>query len=129
MVEASSAVRQLREKGIKISIDDFGTGQSSLNYIKSFAADTLKIDRLFIRDLFSDQNVGAILETIIMLARHLHLEIVAEGVETVSQLNFLRAQGCHKVQGYLYSRPLPLDKMTELLKTRDCLQINNRAVA
>lgn len=109
-------LRELKEMGIYISIDDFGKGYSSLNYLKRFPVDTLKIDRCFLKDITSDPQDKAIVSTIIVLARNLQLGVIAEGVETMEQMAFLKQLGCTQVQGYLFSRPLPVDESAELLE-------------
>ncbi|MDO8614754.1 MAG: EAL domain-containing protein [Dehalococcoidia bacterium] len=115
-----SVLRQLREMGIRISIDDFGTGHSSLRYLRDFPIHALKIDRSFIRDLTTDPNDAALVSEIIALAHRLGLEIVAEGVETQQQLNFLRDGGCDLFQGYLCARPMPADAFEECLRGCPC---------
>jgi diguanylate cyclase len=97
----------LRGMGVRIALDDFGTGYSSLTYLKRFPVDVLKIDQSFVRDMLVDKSDAAIIEAIVKLAEAFGLELVAEGVETQEQAAALQAFGCHIMQGYLYSRPLP----------------------
>ncbi|MFH1058679.1 MAG: EAL domain-containing protein, partial [Pseudomonadota bacterium] len=97
-------------------LDDFGTGHSSLYYLKHFSIDVLKIDRSFIKDLPQDQDAAAIAEAVVSLARSLGHKVIAEGVETEAQLEFLRALGCDYVQGFYYSRPLPAASFERALK-------------
>jgi EAL domain-containing protein (putative c-di-GMP-specific phosphodiesterase class I) len=111
-------LRQLRELGIRIGIDDFGTGYSSLSNLKNFPIDTLKIDQSFVRDLTTDANDAAIATTVIAMAHSLNLRVIAEGVETAEQLVFLKQRGCHEVQGYLISKPLPVQSLKKLLASR-----------
>lgn len=108
--ETISLLYKLREMGISISIDDFGTGYSSLNRLKDFPINTIKIDKTFIQDIFTDAKDEAITMTIITLGHNLKLEVVAEGVETQEQLSFLKQHKCNKVQGYLFSPPLPVEE-------------------
>ncbi|MGH8390790.1 MAG: EAL domain-containing response regulator [Pseudomonas sp.] len=110
-----ASLQRLRAMGVKISIDDFGTGYSSLAYLRRFPIDTLKIDIAFIREVTSNPQDAAITRTIIELAHSLKLRVVAEGVETQSQLEFLREAGCDQIQGYLFSRPLPMKELERLL--------------
>jgi diguanylate cyclase (GGDEF)-like protein/PAS domain S-box-containing protein len=106
--EASQdAVGRLRELGVHIAIDDFGTGYSSLSYLKRWRVDTLKIDRSFVRDLVTDMSDLAIVSAIIAMARHLHIKVVAEGIEGWPQLEKVRQLGCTYAQGYLFARPAP----------------------
>lgn len=102
--------------GLQISIDDFGTGYSSLSYLKRYPIDTLKIDRSFVKDIPSDQEDMAITRTIISMANNLHLKIIAEGVETDEQLEFLKREGCEQVQGFYFSRPLTPEDATKFLR-------------
>ncbi|HEU5163611.1 MAG TPA: EAL domain-containing protein [Thermoanaerobaculia bacterium] len=101
-------LRELKTIGVRIAIDDFGTGYSSLSYLKDFPVDTLKLDRSFVRDLIAPQD-AKIVSGVIAMAHSMSLTVMAEGVETLSQLDFLRANDCDKLQGFLFSRPLPPD--------------------
>lgn len=107
---AIEILHQLKERGVRIALDDFGTGYSSLAYLRRFPIDTLKIDRTFILDLEQDEESVLMLESIIGLAQNLKLEIVAEGIETESQLNILKKLGCHLVQGFYFAKPTEPDK-------------------
>jgi EAL domain-containing protein (putative c-di-GMP-specific phosphodiesterase class I) len=115
---ATAVLTDLQKMGVQIVIDDFGVGYSSLNYLKRFPINALKIDRSFVRDLTADPNDSAIASTIIAMAHALNLTVVAEGVETEEQLTFLREHQCHEFQGYHCARPLPADKLEELLRKR-----------
>jgi diguanylate cyclase (GGDEF)-like protein/PAS domain S-box-containing protein len=108
----------LRELGIAISIDDFGTGYSSLNYLKRFPISSVKIDGTFIRDIASSESDAAIVSAVIGIARSLHLQVIAEGVETEEQLSFLRRRRCDAAQGYLFSRAVNADKFGRILQER-----------
>jgi len=99
-------MNELNDKGIRMSIDDFGTGYSSLNYLKKFKIYKLKIDQSFIRDISIDAEDKAIISAIINMAKSLGLQTIAEGVETIEQLEYLKEQGCDEVQGYYYSKPI-----------------------
>ncbi len=111
-------LQQLREEGFSVAIDDFGTGYSSLSHLKHFPIDTLKIDISFIADLETDPGDAAITEAIIALARGLGLRVVAEGVGTRAQLDFLDARGCHCFQGFLASEALPPGEFAEFTAQR-----------
>jgi len=106
-------LEQLNEMGVRISIDDFGTGYSSLLYLKRLSACELKIDRGFVRDLAHGTEDAAIVSAIVALGRALNLKIVAEGVETPEQQEFLTKLGCNSLQGYLLGRPMPADEFIE----------------
>jgi diguanylate cyclase (GGDEF)-like protein/PAS domain S-box-containing protein len=107
---------RLRDLGIKIAIDDFGTGYSSLSYLKNWRVDALKIDRSFVRDLVTDSSDLAIVSAIIAIARHLHIEVIAEGIEAYQQVEILRRLGCSVGQGFLFARPMPADEILKLLR-------------
>ena len=112
------ALHALRNEGFTVAIDDFGTGYSSLTHLKHFPIDTLKIDISFIADLETDPGDAAITEAIIGLARGLGLKVVAEGVGTQAQLDFLTARDCHCFQGYFVSRPIPAAEFERFLEAR-----------
>ena len=107
----------LKEMGLAFSMDDFGTGYSSLTYIKQLPLDQLKIDQSFVRDIVSDPDDAVIVETIIAMARSLHLNVIAEGVETIEQRDFLSQRGCPSYQGYLFGRPVPVEEFEALIHT------------
>ncbi|MCB5205801.1 putative bifunctional diguanylate cyclase/phosphodiesterase [Methylovorus mays] len=108
-------MKALRAFGISWSLDDFGTGYSSLNYLKHLPFEQLKIDQSFVRDLLTNESDKAIVETLVVLSKNLNMMLIAEGVETTEQLNYLLNKGCMKYQGYLFSRPLPINTFEEFL--------------
>lgn len=121
MNSLGAAIRTLdavRELGVKVSIDDFGSGYSSLTYLRQLPVDTLKVDRAFVREIAEQANDRAITAAIIAMAHKLGLKVVAEGVEEAVQLDYLRANGCDFIQGYYYSRPLPLPALRDWLAER-----------
>jgi len=107
----------IKSMGIRLAIDDFGTGYSSLASIKRFPFDCIKIDRSFIKDIPTEADDMAITRGIIALGHSLRLKIIAEGVETKEQQDFLRSNGCDEMQGFLFSKPLPAEQVTALLKS------------
>ncbi|AEI40096.1 sensory box/GGDEF family protein [Paenibacillus mucilaginosus KNP414] len=109
-------MQKLKALGVGISIDDFGTGYSSLSYLKRFRVQTLKIDQSFIRDVTLDEDNAAIVTALIAMSHRLKIKSLAEGVETQEQLDFLVAQGCDKIQGYLFSKPIPADAFETMIK-------------
>lgn len=113
--EAIATMQCLKQLGVAISLDDFGTGYSSLSYLKKFPIDYLKIDQSFVRDLITDTDADAIVLSIISLAHNMRLRVIAEGVETAKQCEFLGAHGCDVLQGYLFSKPVPAEEFRSLL--------------
>ncbi len=116
--ESIAALNDIKAIGLQLSVDDFGTGHSSLSYLKRFPLDELKVDRSFIKDTPDDLDDSAITTAIIALAHSLGLRVIAEGVETVPQLQFLQAQGCDEYQGFYFSKPLPNELFIALLKQK-----------
>ena len=111
---AQSELRKLREMGIELEIDDFGTGYSSLSKLQSLDIDVLKIDQSFVRRLGKDDQASKLCETMVSVGRSLSISVVAEGVETVDQLQLLQRMGCDQIQGYLVSPPIPADEIPAL---------------
>ena len=125
MKDAEGAIRTLgilKDHGVQFAIDDFGTGYSSLSYLKRFPIDRLKIDKAFVQDITVDPDDAAITAAVIAMAGSMNLGVVAEGVETGAQLNFLRKKHCGEVQGYYLSKPLPISDMEALLQQPPCLE-------
>ena len=123
---AIRVVKELRHLGLGVSVDDFGTGYSSLSYLKRFPVDTVKIDRSFVRDLTIDPNDAAIVTTVLAMARSLGLHVVAEGVETRQQLEFLRDHDCDDFQGYLLSRPITATEYVKLVSSAELARARKR---
>lgn len=116
--EVKVILRKLTEIGVRLSIDDFGTGYSSLTYLKQLAVEKLKIDRSFVQDMVDDKDDAAIVKAIINLGHTLELDIIAEGVETEQQVTLLREYDIDKIQGYFFSRPLPVDEITAFINAK-----------
>jgi diguanylate cyclase (GGDEF)-like protein/PAS domain S-box-containing protein len=121
--ELSSTILQiLRKIGVRVAVDDFGTGYSSLSYLRKFPLDALKIDQSFVRQIADSPDGNTIVSTIITMARSLHLRVIAEGVETPEELEFLLAQQCDEAQGYKFSRPIPAEQFEMLLRDEQARQ-------
>jgi len=112
--QAIEILTQISQRGIKLAIDDFGTGYSSLSYLKQLPIDKLKIDKSFINDIPENSDDSAITKSIISLSQTLNLDVIAEGVETIEQKDFLVANGCINIQGYLYAKPMEAKKIEKL---------------
>ena len=106
-------LKELKQLGIRISIDDFGTGYSSFNYIRQLPLDKIKIDRAFIKDIPHDNNSITIVRTILGMAKEMNFDVVAEGVETQEQVDFLKNEQCHYFQGFYYSKPQQVTEFIE----------------
>ena len=131
MEDAANTVKTLcalRKLGVRLAIDDFGTGYSSLSYLRTFEIDSIKIDKSFVDDIGRDPNADAICEAIIGLGRSLGKRVVAEGVETDTQLEFLRSRRCHEAQGYLFGRPVPAAAIAEKLARLPSVPASNLPV-
>jgi diguanylate cyclase (GGDEF)-like protein/PAS domain S-box-containing protein len=114
--EAIDKLNQFKELGVKLALDDFGTGFSSLNYLRSFPIDLVKIDRSFIKDILNNSQNASIVSAIIDICHSLKLIVVAEGVESIEQLEYLRTHSCDVVQGYYFCKPVPLDEIERILR-------------
>ena len=114
---AMQILQKIRSLGISISIDDFGTGYSSLSYLKKLPVTKLKIDKSFVDEVPKDKDDVAIVKAIISLAKNLNLDIIAEGVETKEQVEFLVQEGCYDIQGYYFSKPLSKEECRNFLAT------------
>ena len=112
---AEDAMMELRARGVRLALDDFGTGYSSLIYLRRFAFDKIKIDRSFLESMETTGESAILVHSVVHLGRALGLTVTAEGVETSEQHRFLQALGCHELQGYLFSKPVPADAIDRLL--------------
>ncbi len=117
---AEANLKQMKEMGVSISIDDFGTGYSSLAYLKRFPIDTLKIDKSFVRDITFDKGDATLVQTVIAMAEALQLRVIAEGIETQEQHDYLARFGCDEGQGYMYARPMPCDDLIGFFRDKEC---------
>ena len=122
---ANAQLKQLKALGVGIALDDFGTGYSSLSYLQQFSLDVLKIDRCFVTDINTNKKNATITKAIISMAHGLNLNVIAEGVETEAELEFLREQNCNTIQGYLFSPPVPKDKFEAMLKNGNTLKLSS----
>jgi EAL domain-containing protein (putative c-di-GMP-specific phosphodiesterase class I) len=114
--DAAALLQEISQLGVRIAIDDFGTGYSSLAYLQKFPINTLKIDQTFVSEITHNDSKSVIVDSIISMADKLNLKVVAEGIETRSQLEFFKKRKCHEAQGYYFSRPLPTEKFAEKLQ-------------
>ena len=117
-------LRALKGIGVQLALDDFGTGYSSLSFLRMFPIDAVKIDQSFVRGIRIDSDDASIVDAVINMGKSLHMRVVAEGVESRAQLEFLKARGCSEAQGYYFSRPLLADDCARLLKqglSLDCV--------
>jgi EAL domain-containing protein (putative c-di-GMP-specific phosphodiesterase class I) len=113
-------LKELRKIGVKTALDDFGTGYSSLNYLRKLPINNLKIDKSFIDDICNDDQDKSITDGIIQLAHKINLDVIIEGVESLDQVTLLKEMECNVIQGYYFSRPLPVDEVEDLLKNGSC---------
>jgi len=116
---AVEKLRALRKWGFNISIDDFGIGYSSLSYLVKFPINYLKLDRSFVVDLFKDPDAKSVAKAVVSMAHEINVKVVAEGVETLEQLSFLRNIKCDQVQGYIFCKPVPPERIKEILGRKE----------
>ncbi len=128
---AERKLRKLKEFGFNLSLDDFGTGFSSIGYLRQFPFNTLKVDRSFVKDIGMNGEANALFQSLVSLGDALGLSIIAEGIETEDQLKLLRLTRCQQVQGFFFSRPVPADDIDALLgaKKRGALPADRRVAA
>ena len=118
--ETLATLHKLKALGLRIALDDFGTGYSSLSYLRSFPFDKLKIDKSFVRDATATHGSKSIVRAVISLGRSLGMTTIAEGIETVEQLDHMRAEGCNEAQGFLFSHPVPVTEIAgKILELRN----------
>ena len=122
-------LKELRRLGVQIAIDDFGTGYSSLSYLQQFPIQTLKIDRSFVGDIREDETDASIVNAIVAMARGLKLDLIAEGVENRTQLRYLHAQGCSEGQGYMFSRPVPANDISNMIRRNPFVELVREGTA
>jgi EAL domain-containing protein (putative c-di-GMP-specific phosphodiesterase class I) len=123
--DAAETLQKLHEKGVRIAFDDFGTGYASLSYLTRFPLSRIKIDRSFVRKMIDDANAAAIVRSLVVMAHNLGLEVIAEGVETEAQAQFLIVEGCEEAQGFLYGAPLAARDFEQYLRAQ---QAGHKAV-
>jgi EAL domain-containing protein (putative c-di-GMP-specific phosphodiesterase class I) len=114
--DANETLQALRTLGVKVAIDDFGTGESSLDHLRSFQFDQVKIDKSYVQDVNDDAGDASLVKAIIQMGHSFGMQVIAEGVETTDQLKFLQEYDCDLMQGYLVSKPVPIDKVIEILE-------------
>jgi EAL domain-containing protein (putative c-di-GMP-specific phosphodiesterase class I) len=125
---ASEVLVEFKKLGIRLSLDDFGTGYSSMSNLKRFPIDTIKVDRSFVRELPVNEGDRAITDAIIAMGKSLKMTIVAEGVETQGQIEFLRSHGCDEFQGFYFSKAVPAAAITDLLRVQPWANPHDEAV-
>jgi EAL domain-containing protein (putative c-di-GMP-specific phosphodiesterase class I) len=116
--QSSTIIRQLKKLGVEVSIDDFGTGYSSLSVLTKLPIDVVKIDRSFVKEIMTNSNTAALVETMIDIGKKLKFDLIAEGIENEDQAKFLLKKGCRSGQGYYYSPPVPANRIEELLRNK-----------